>query len=99
MFSNLGNLVLLGIFAATLIFGADMTRVLFPSPILEIAIFNFVAGNIMLLTLNLLAIWRRRLFDFIPLILTVPFCWFLGSIASSINCFSIAVIGTKPNTA
>lgn len=82
IFANLTNLILLVVFGLTLWFGASFTSYLFPSPILEVAWFNFVVGNLLLMLLNLLAIWRRRMFDLIPFVLTVPVYWLLASIAT-----------------
>lgn len=82
IFVNLTNLVLLIIFATTIGLGADETSFLFPSPIIEVAWFNFFAGSLLLMALNLLAILRRRMFYLIPFVLTVPLYWVLGSIAA-----------------
>lgn len=82
IFANLTNLILLIVFGLTLGLGASFTSYLFPSPIFEVAWFNFVVGNLLLMLLNLLAIWRRRMFDLIPFVLTVPVYWLLASIAT-----------------
>ena len=55
---------------------------IFPSPTIEIAWFNLIVGNLLLMLLNALAIWRRRMYSLIPLMITVPVYWFLASVAS-----------------
>jgi hypothetical protein len=82
VFSSLVNLVLVVIFLITVIVGFDETRFLFPSFILECALFNLVVGNLLLILLHLLAIWRRKMYDMIPYVITVPVYWLLASIAS-----------------
>lgn len=82
VFSSLVNLLLFIVFIITVIIGFDETRFLFPSFILECALFNLVVGNLLLMLLHLLAIWRRKMYDMIPYVITVPVYWLLASIAS-----------------
>ncbi len=82
VFSNLANIILLVIFILSLVIGNDKISVLFPHPTIEIAFMNLIVGNLLLMLLNAMAIWRRRMYSLIPLVLTVPIYWFLASIAS-----------------
>jgi cellulose synthase/poly-beta-1,6-N-acetylglucosamine synthase-like glycosyltransferase len=80
--SNMANIVLIAIFVISLVFGYEKVGVLFPSPTLEIAWFNFIAGNLLLLLLNLMGVWRRRRYDLAFFVLTVPIYWLMASVAS-----------------
>ena len=82
VFSSLVNLLLFIVFLITVVVGFDKTQFLFPSLILECALFNLVVGNLLLMLLHLLAIWRRKMYDMIPFVITVPIYWLLASIAS-----------------
>jgi cellulose synthase/poly-beta-1,6-N-acetylglucosamine synthase-like glycosyltransferase len=82
VFSSLVNLLLFIVFLITVVAGFDRTQFLFPSLILECALFNLVVGNLLLMLLHLLAIWRRKMYDMIPFVITVPIYWLLASIAS-----------------
>ena len=80
--SNLTNIVLLVIFIISLTVGYDKAAMFFPSPTLEIAYFNLIFGNLLLILINALAVWRRRMYTLLPLLLTVPLYWLLAGIAS-----------------
>jgi glycosyltransferase XagB len=80
--SNMANVVLIVIFVAGVVLGSDQVSVLFPHPTIEIAWLNLIAGNVLLLLLNLLAVWRRRLHSLLPFVATVPFYWLLASVAA-----------------
>lgn len=82
VFSNLANILLLGVFAITLVLGYERTSFMFPSPTIEVAWFNLIAGNIILVVLNLIAALRRRMYGLIPYVITAPIYWLLASIAS-----------------
>lgn len=82
VFSNLANIILLVIFTLGLLIGHDKISVLFPSPTMELAYLNLLVGNLLLMLLNAMAIWRRRMYSLVPLVLTVPVYWFLASVAS-----------------
>ena len=80
--SNLANIILYVIFFIWLLAGADTIDYLFPSPTYELALINFVVGNAALILMNILSIYRRRMYGLIPYALTAPLYWLLGGIAS-----------------
>ncbi|MDA8155258.1 MAG: glycosyltransferase [Actinomycetota bacterium] len=80
--SNLANIVLLLIFIASLIFGYSKVSNLFPSPTLQLAWFNLIAGNLLLILFNLMGVLRRRMYSIMPYVLTAPIYWLLASFAS-----------------
>ena len=82
VFSNLANILLLVIFFISLVIGYEKTSFMFPSPTIEVAWFNLLAGNLMLIALNLMAALRRRMYGLIPYVVTAPLYWLLASIAS-----------------
>jgi glycosyltransferase XagB len=80
--SNMANVVLIVIFVAGVAVGSDRMSALFPHPTIEVAWLNLIAGNVFLLALNLLAVWRRRLYSLMPFVVTVPIYWLLASVAA-----------------
>ncbi|MEM9233593.1 MAG: glycosyl transferase, partial [Pseudomonadota bacterium] len=58
----------------------DLNR-LFPAPLGALATFGFLAGNLMLLWLYMLAPMRRRWHDLVPYALTAPAYWLMQTAA------------------
>ncbi len=54
----------------------------FMGGLLWLAAFNFLVGNMLGIYLNMLAVFRRRLFGLTPYALTNPFYWLLHSTAA-----------------
>lgn len=52
--------VLLSFFVIYLVFDLQAVRVIFPDWVLYISIFNFVAGNTLMIYVNMLAVFKRR---------------------------------------
>ncbi|MBT7672122.1 MAG: glycosyltransferase, partial [Proteobacteria bacterium] len=84
VFAHLVNLILFLIFLISLTIGFEKSRILFPPLVLEFALFNLVAGNLLLMFLHVMAISRRKMKmkRMAIYILTVPGYWLLHSIAS-----------------
>lgn len=80
--ANLANGLLYVIFFTSVLVGYEATDVLFPPGLVEIAWFNFVFGNVTLIGLNLIAIMKRKMWDYLPYVLLVPGYWFLMVISS-----------------
>lgn len=74
--------VLLGFYIVYLVFDLQTVRVLFPDWVLYISIFNFVAGNTLMIYVNMLAVFKRRFYELILFALVNPFYWLMHSIAA-----------------
>ncbi|MEN9598076.1 MAG: hypothetical protein RL596_387 [Bacteroidota bacterium] len=74
--------VLLLFFVVYVIFDLQAVRVVFPDWVLYISIFNFVAGNTLMIYVNMLAVFKRRYYELILFAVLNPFYWLLHSIAA-----------------
>ncbi len=74
--------VLLGFYIVYIVFDLQTVRVLFPDWVLYISIFNFVAGNTLMIYVNMLAVFKRRFYELILFALINPFYWLMHSIAA-----------------
>lgn len=74
--------VLLGFYIVYIIFDLQTVRILFPDWVLYISIFNFVAGNTLMIYVNMLAVFKRRFYELILFALVNPFYWLMHSIAA-----------------
>jgi len=74
--------VLLAFFLIYLTFDLKNVRVLFPDWVLYISIFNFVAGNALMIYINMLAVFKRRYYELILFALFNPIYWIMHSISA-----------------
>jgi glycosyltransferase XagB len=74
--------VLLSFFVFYLIFDIQAVRVIFPDWVLYISIFNFVAGNTLMIYVNMLAVFKRRYYELILFAILNPLYWLMHSIAA-----------------
>lgn len=74
--------VLLGFYIVYIVFDLQTVRILFPDWVLYISIFNFVAGNTLMIYVNMLAVFKRRFYELILFALINPFYWLMHSIAA-----------------
>ena len=74
--------VLLFFFIIYLTFDLKNVRVLFPDWILYISIFNFIAGNALMIYINMLAVFKRRYYELILFALFNPIYWIMHSISA-----------------
>lgn len=74
--------VLLSFFVVYLIFDLQAVRVIFPDWVLYISIFNFVAGNTLMVYINMLAVFKRRYYELILFAALNPIYWLMHSIAA-----------------
>jgi cellulose synthase/poly-beta-1,6-N-acetylglucosamine synthase-like glycosyltransferase len=80
--SNFCNIIVWIIFAVTLTLGPAATNFMFPSPIIEMAWFNFIVGSLIVIILNILGILRRKMYSLLLFSLTSPIYWLLMSLAN-----------------
>ncbi len=76
-----------------LIFRPDWIAAVFSGWVLDLALFNFLFGNMIGIYLSMLAVFRRRLFGLTPFALTNPFYWLLHSAAAYMALWQLF---TKP---
>ena len=74
--------LLLGFYIVYLVFDLQTVRILFPDWVLYISIFNFIAGNTLMIYVNMLAVFKRRFYELILFALMNPFYWLMHSIAA-----------------
>ncbi|TXT34922.1 MAG: glycosyltransferase [Chitinophagaceae bacterium] len=74
--------VLLSFYAVYLIFDLQSVKILFPDWVLYISIFNFIAGNTLMIYINMLAVFKRRYYELILFAMLNPFYWLMHSIAA-----------------
>lgn len=74
--------VLLSFFIIYLVFDLKNVRVLFPDWILYVSIFNFVAGNALMIYINMLAVFKRRYYELILFALFNPIYWIMHSVSA-----------------
>lgn len=74
--------VLLAFYAVYLTFDLKMVSILFPDWVLYISIFNFVAGNTLMVYVNMLAVFKRKYYELILYAIVNPLYWLMHSIAA-----------------
>jgi len=74
--------VLLVFFLFYIIFNFNFVRQLFPDWVLYIATFNFIAGNVLMVYINMLAVFKRRFYELILFAILNPVYWLMHSIAA-----------------
>ncbi len=74
--------ILLLFFFVYLIFNITGIKTLFPDWILYFAIFNFVAGNVLMIYINMMAVFKRRYYELILFSALNPVYWLMHSIAA-----------------
>jgi hypothetical protein len=76
------NPFLWGLYFFWLIFRMDWIRTYFPPVVLYMALFNLLIGNVLIVYMNMLAVFKRRNYNLTFFALLNPFYWWLHSIAS-----------------
>lgn len=74
--------VLLLFFFVYLIFDLTAVKALFPAWVLYVGIFNFIAGNVLMIYINMLAVFKRRYYELILFAMLNPVYWLMHSIAA-----------------
>ncbi|MFI5160812.1 MAG: glycosyltransferase family 2 protein [Sphingobacteriales bacterium] len=74
--------ILLFIFLAYVIFGIASMHLLFPDWVLFISIFNLMVGNILMIYVNMMAVFKRRFYELILFAIANPIYWLLHSAAA-----------------
>ncbi len=74
--------ILLAFFGLYLIFKFAFVRSIFPDWVLYISIFNFIAGNVLMIYVNMLAVFKRRYYELILFSILNPIYWLMHSRAA-----------------
>jgi cellulose synthase/poly-beta-1,6-N-acetylglucosamine synthase-like glycosyltransferase len=85
------NPILILIFVAYVIFDLDIIRTLFPDWVLFISIFNLMVGNILMIYVNMMAVFKRRFYELILFAIANPIYWLMHSVAAYKGLYQLIV--------
>ncbi|RCH53635.1 glycosyl transferase [Mucilaginibacter hurinus] len=83
--------LLLGLFICYLVFDLSTIRTIFPDWVLFISIFNLMIGNILMIYINMMAVFKRRFYELILFAIANPLYWLLHSIAAYKGLYQLIV--------
>ncbi|GAB2706482.1 glycosyltransferase [Mucilaginibacter koreensis] len=83
--------VLLAIFICYVVFDIETIRILFPDWVLFMAIFNLMVGNILMIYVNMMAVFKRRYYELILFAIANPIYWLMHSIAAYKGLYQLIV--------
>jgi len=82
---------LLAIFISYLIFDLSTIRTLFPDWVLFMSIFNLMVGNILMIYINMMAVFKRRFYELILFAIANPVYWLMHSISAFKGLYQLVV--------
>jgi cellulose synthase/poly-beta-1,6-N-acetylglucosamine synthase-like glycosyltransferase len=74
--------LLLSVFFAYVIFDLEGIRELFPDWVLFMSIFNLMVGNILMIYVNMMAVFKRRYYELILFAIANPIYWLMHSVSA-----------------
>jgi len=83
--------ILLGIFLCYVIFDLNTIRMFFPDWVLFMSIFNLMVGNILMIYVNMMAVFKRRYYELILFAIANPVYWLLHSISAYKGLYQLVV--------
>src|SRR3984885_12407633 len=83
--------ILLFIFLAYVVFDLSTIRTLFPDWILFMSIFNLMVGNILMIYINMMAVFKRRYYELILFSIANPVYWLMHSVAAFKGLYQLVV--------
>ncbi len=83
--------LLLALFICFVIFDFAFIRTLFPNWVLFMSIFNLLIGNVLMIYINMVAVFKRRYYELILFSLANPVYWLLHSISAYKGLFQLIV--------
>jgi len=83
--------LLLTIFIIYLIFDLSTIRTLFPDWVLFMSIFNLMVGNVLMIYVNMMAVFKRRFYELILFAIANPVYWLMHSIAAYMGLYELIV--------
>lgn len=82
---------LLAIFISYIVFDLTSIRTLFPDWVLFMSIFNLMVGNILMIYINMMAVFKRRFYELILFSIANPVYWLMHSIAAFKGLYQLIV--------
>ncbi|RFZ95749.1 glycosyltransferase [Mucilaginibacter conchicola] len=83
--------LLLLIFIAYVVFDLSSIRSLFPDWVLFMSIFNLMVGNILMIYVNMIAVFKRRYYELILFAIANPIYWLMHSISAYKGLYQLIV--------
>lgn len=83
--------LLLGIFFVYVIFDVKTIRTLFPDWVLFMSIVNLMVGNILMIYVNMMAVFKRRYYELILFAVANPIYWLLHSWAAYKGLYQLII--------
>jgi cellulose synthase/poly-beta-1,6-N-acetylglucosamine synthase-like glycosyltransferase len=83
--------ILLLIFVCYVVFDLTSIRILFPDWVLFISIFNLMVGNILMIYVNMMAVFKRRFYELILYAIANPIYWLMHSISAYKGLYQLIV--------
>lgn len=83
--------LLLSLFFVYIIFDLKTIRILFPDWVLFMAIINLMVGNILMIYVNMMAVFKRRYYELILFAICNPIYWLLHSWAAYKGLYQLVV--------
>ncbi|RKR80048.1 hypothetical protein BDD43_0137 [Mucilaginibacter gracilis] len=83
--------VLLSLFMFYVVFDFSFIKSLFPNWVLFISIFNLIVGNVLMVYINMMAVFKRRYYELILFALANPIYWLLHSISAYKGLYQLIV--------
>ncbi len=83
--------ILLFIFLAYVVFNLASIKTLFPDWVLFISIFNLMVGNILMIYVNMMAVFKRRFYELILFAIANPIYWLMHSAAAFMALYQLVV--------
>ncbi|MBW4890897.1 glycosyltransferase [Mucilaginibacter sp. HMF5004] len=83
--------VLLFIFFTYVVFDFSFISAIFPNWVLFISIFNLLIGNVLMVYINMMAVFKRRFYELILFSLANPVYWILHSISAYKGLYQLIV--------
>ncbi|MDB5285766.1 MAG: glycosyl transferase [Mucilaginibacter sp.] len=83
--------LLLTFFISYVVFDLSSIRTLFPDWVLFMAIFNLMVGNILMIYVNMMAVFKRRYYELILFAVANPIYWLMHSVAAYKGLYQLIV--------
>jgi cellulose synthase/poly-beta-1,6-N-acetylglucosamine synthase-like glycosyltransferase len=85
------NPILILIFIGYVVFDLGIIRTIFPDWVLFISIFNLMVGNILMIYVNMMAVFKRRYYELILFAIANPIYWLMHSVAAYKGLYQLIV--------
>jgi len=83
--------ILLAVFLGYVVFNLASIKSLFPDWVLFISIFNLMVGNILMIYVNMMAVFKRRFYELILFAIANPIYWLMHSISAYKGLYQLVV--------